>query len=115
VVEAVTAWEFPQFHGSLGWLPPSSSDEVALEARAHEELTETVEEAVGSQPPGEVRAVVRYGTPPSVLLDAARDASLLVVGSRGLGGFAGLLLGSVAQHCTQYATCPVVVVRGDDQ
>lgn len=56
---------------------------------------------------------MRYGTPASVLLRAARDASLLVVGSRGLGGFAGLLLGSVAQHCVQHAACPVVVVRED--
>ncbi len=56
VVEAVTAWEFPQFHGALGWLPPSSSDEGALKARARQELTRTVEEAVGPQPPAEVRA-----------------------------------------------------------
>ncbi|MBJ6630531.1 universal stress protein, partial [Streptomyces sp. I5] len=48
-----------------------------------------------------------------VLLRTARDASLLVVGSRGLGGFAGLLLGSAAQHCVQHAACPVVVVRED--
>lgn len=61
----------------------------------------------------EVRTEVRYGTPASVLLHAARGATLLVVGSRGRGGFAGLLLGSVAQHCAQHAECPVVVVRHD--
>lgn len=110
-VEAVTAWDIPQFHGSLAWLPPSSSDEGALEARARQELDDAVEDAVGSRPPVEVRTVVRYGTPASVLLNAAREASLLVVGSRGLGGFAGLLLGSVAQHCAQHAACPVVVFR----
>lgn len=110
-VEAVTAWDIPQFHGSLAWLPPSSSDEGALEARARQELEDAVKEVLGSRPPGEVRPVVRYGTPASVLLEAAREASLLVVGSRGLGGFAGLLLGSVAQHCAQHAACPVVVFR----
>ncbi|MFD5861537.1 universal stress protein [Streptomyces chartreusis] len=110
-VEAVTAWDIPQFHGSLAWLPPSSSDEGALEARARQELEDAVKEVLGSRPPVEVRPVVRYGTPASVLLDAARGASLLVVGSRGLGGFAGLLLGSVAQHCAQHAACPVVVFR----
>ncbi|MFG3204168.1 universal stress protein [Streptomyces sp. NPDC048192] len=111
VVEAVTAWDFPQFHGALGWLPPSSSDEAALRDRARQELTDTVAETVGPQPRVEVRTEVRYGAPAGVLLDAARDASLLVVGSRGRGGFTGLLLGSVAQHCTQHAACPVVVVR----
>ncbi|GAA3546129.1 universal stress protein [Streptomyces osmaniensis] len=110
-VEAVTAWDIPQFHGSLAWLPPSSSDEGALEARARQELEDAVKEVLGSRPPVEVRPVVRYGTPASVLLEAAREASLLVVGSRGLGGFAGLLLGSVAQHCAQHAACPVVVFR----
>ncbi|GHB39308.1 universal stress protein [Streptomyces viridiviolaceus] len=110
-VEAVTAWDFPQFHGALGWLPPSSSDEAAVEGRAREELAAAVAETVGSQPPVEVRAEARYGTPASVLLNASHGASLLVVGSRGLGGFAGLLLGSVAQHCVQHAACPVVVVR----
>lgn len=111
VVEALTAWDFPHFHGALGWLPPSSGDEAALEARARDELKESVEQTVGAQPPVTVRTEAHYGTPASVLLRAARDASLLVVGSRGLGGFAGLLLGSVAQHCAQHSACPVVVVR----
>ncbi|MFE1585292.1 universal stress protein [Streptomyces sp. NPDC058737] len=113
-VEAVTAWEFPQFHGALGWLPPSSSDEGALKARALQELTRTVEEAVGPRPAAQVRTEARYGTPAGVLLHAAEGAALLVVGSRGLGGFAGLLLGSVAQHCVQHAPCPVLVVRGEE-
>lgn len=101
----------PQFHGGLGWLPPSSSDEGALEDRARDDLSRVVEEAVGAQPPVEVCTEVHYGTPASVLLRASRAASLLVVGSRGLGGFAGLLLGSVAPHCAQHPACPVVVFR----
>ncbi|MFF8373123.1 universal stress protein [Streptomyces lydicus] len=115
VVEAVTAWDLPQFHGSLGWMPPSSGDQAALESQARRELTEAVEETVGSHPPVEVRAIVRHGTAASVLLDAAHGASMLVVGSRGLGGFSGMLLGSVAQHCTQQAACPVVVIRHDEE
>ena len=56
--------------------------------------------------------MVIQGNAAQVLLDVARDADLLVVGSRGHGGFTGALLGSVSQHCVHHAPCPVVVVRG---
>ncbi|MDG9687561.1 universal stress protein [Streptomyces sp. DH18] len=117
VVEAVAAWDIPQFHGALGWLPPTSGDEKALESEARRGLERTVEEAVGANPSVEVRVrtEVRYGTAANVLLQAANGASLLVVGSRGLGGFKGLVLGSVAQHCVQQATCPVLVYRDGDR
>jgi nucleotide-binding universal stress UspA family protein len=111
VVRALNVWDFPHFHGSLGWLPPPSSDQAALQARALEELEEAVRETVGPRPPAEVRAEVRHGTAAGVLIEASRGAALLVVGNRGLGGFSGLLLGSVSQHCVQHAACPVVVIR----
>ena len=47
----------------------------------------------------------------AVLLDASRGAAMLVLGNRGLGGFRGLLVGSVSQECAQHASCPVVVHR----
>ena len=61
--------------------------------------------------PVEIRSVVAEGNPARVLLDASKGAELLVVGSRGHGGFTEALLGSVGQYCVQHATCPVVVIR----
>jgi nucleotide-binding universal stress UspA family protein len=58
-----------------------------------------------------VESVVKEGHPAKVLLEEAEDADLLVVGSRGHGGFSELLLGSVSRACTRHAHCPVVVVR----
>ena len=52
--------------------------------------------------------------PAPALLAAARGADLLVLGSRGHGGFADLLLGSVSLQCAHHASCPVVIVRGHD-
>ncbi|MFJ6381181.1 universal stress protein [Kitasatospora sp. NPDC092039] len=111
---AVIAWEYPTYHGARGWFPPAGTDEAALESRARQEVARAVERAVGEDPPVEVRTEARYGTPAGALVEASRGAELLVVGSRGLGGFAGMLLGSVAQHCTRHATVPVVVVRGGE-
>jgi nucleotide-binding universal stress UspA family protein len=58
----------------------------------------------------EVEAQAIEGKAARILIEAAADAELLVIGSRGLGGFAGLLLGSVSQQCAHHAPCPVVIV-----
>jgi nucleotide-binding universal stress UspA family protein len=60
--------------------------------------------------PVEVAIRVVEGHPVHVLMDAARKAQILVLGSRGHGTFTGILLGSVSQHCVQHAPCPVVVI-----
>jgi len=58
-----------------------------------------------------VRTTTHEGSPAHALIKLSKGADLLVVGSRGLGGFGGLLLGSVSQQCCQHAECPVVIVR----
>ena len=58
-----------------------------------------------------VQPHVRQGNPARVLIEQSADADLLVVGTRGHGGFRGLVLGSVSQHVAGYAKCPVIVVR----
>jgi nucleotide-binding universal stress UspA family protein len=72
-----------------------------------------VTETLAEEHDVEVEVVAVQGQQASAaLVDAAKDADLLVVGSRGAGGFTGLLLGSVSQQCAHHAPCPVVVVRG---
>ncbi|MGW3076134.1 universal stress protein [Kitasatospora sp. NPDC001132] len=110
-VEAVIGWE-PPFSGWGGNVPVPG--EKAFGDIARKILTESIEKAVGPEPSVEIAARVEEGTAAQALLKAAGDddVALLVVGSRGLGGFTGALLGSVGQHCAQHAPCPVVIVRG---
>ncbi|HEX8093377.1 universal stress protein [Jatrophihabitans sp.] len=78
---------------------------------ATENLLQVVKEVLGEDPPVLVQPRVKPGNPAEVLIEESADAALLVVGTRGRGGFAGLVLGSVSQHVAAYAKCPVAVVR----
>jgi nucleotide-binding universal stress UspA family protein len=111
-VEAVAAWQSPAMIGySYGWVPlPYEGESIA--AAAEKVLTETVAKLSGA--PDRVITAVAEGPPAQVLLKAAADADMLVVGSRGHGTFAGMLLGSVSQHCVQHAPCAVVVIPDED-
>jgi len=110
-LRAVYAWIAPQI-GGRGYIPPELLDPELLRRTAQERLDALVSDVAGDSSGAELEAVVGQGTAAKVLLDAACDAELLVVGSRGHGGFAGLLLGSVSQHCAHHSSCPVVIVRG---
>jgi nucleotide-binding universal stress UspA family protein len=84
-----------------------------LAAGARELLEAAVAEAMAAEPGLDVIGELAEMRPAAALLGAARDADLLVVGSRGHGGFAGLLLGSVSSQCVHHAPCPVVVVPAE--
>ncbi len=109
-LQVVTTWEFPP---TLGWAPPYPSD-FDPDKDARKALTETVDRVLGPDPEVTVQLTVTEGHPAFVLTEAARGAQLLVVGSRGHGAFAGMLLGSVSEYCASHAPCPVVVVRQPD-
>ena len=108
-IDAVIAWQPPPYYGwgyvGAEWNPEDEARKV---------LTAAVDEAFGADRPIGTRLTVQRGNPAKVLLDQSKDATLLVVGSRGHGGFAGLLLGSVSAPCAEHATCPVLVCHGED-
>jgi nucleotide-binding universal stress UspA family protein len=113
-VEALTAFR-----------PPDSWMEIYVSGQHHTDRAEQaavdrtrtfVAEVVRDvpQPAPEVRVRAVMGTAADVLIRESADADLLVVGSRGHGGFSSMLLGSVTMHCALHATCPVTVVHSPD-
>src|SRR5262249_19073098 len=82
-----------------------------MEEQTREAITAFVAETLGSS--ATVTTSVLRGPAAGALLQTVTPESVLVLGLRGLGGFKGLLLGSVSQECVEYASCPVVVVRTD--
>jgi nucleotide-binding universal stress UspA family protein len=105
-VEAVIAWEFPATYGY-----PAPVSDVNWEELARQVISEAIAEVRSSAGQVEIRCKVMEGNAAQVLLGESAGAELLVVGSRGHGGFVEALLGSVGQHCVHHATCPVVVNR----
>jgi nucleotide-binding universal stress UspA family protein len=121
-VEVVTAFPPPdyptvEYWTPLGGLPPLPTEQVRAEVQRDAERI--VQEVVSELPPGTtpppvtVRAVL--GGAADALLRAAEEADLLVVGSRGRGGFRSMLLGSVSLSCALHSPCPVTVVRPTKQ
>lgn len=76
-------------------------------------LAELVDDALDTRHRRDLRLLVRQGDAARVLLSMSEGATMLVVGRRGRGGFAGLRFGSVSARCAEHAHCPVLVVHGD--
>lgn len=106
VVDVVTAWTFPMVEG---YAMSHSVDEV--ENGAREVVEEAMSRVAEDAPDVVVRGETADGEPGPVLVDAARGADLLVVGSREIGGFERVFRGSVSAYCSRHAPCSVMVVR----
>lgn len=106
---AVTAWEYTAAE-AFGAYPGMEWDP---EQDAKAVLERALESAYGGGRPDRLVTRVVRGHAAHVLLGLGHHARLIIVGSRGLGGFAGLLLGSVSAACVEHAACPVLVLRGE--
>lgn len=106
-VEVVHTWDAPYiaYPYSVPVFDPETYEKAAKQV-----LDTAVEAEDTSGLPVPVERIVTPGGAASAILEAAKGAELVVVGSRGLGGFKGLLLGSVSHQVTHHAPCPVVVV-----
>ena len=100
--------------GIEGFTPVVGADLGDLRRAAEVALDATMHEVVPDPNGLAIERRVVEGAPATVLIDESRLADLLVVGSRGHGGFTGLLLGSVSQQCAHHAACPVVIVRASN-
>ncbi len=100
----------PPSSGTVAFQAAINSSEAANEA-AKQLLMDTIRDVLGEDPPVRVYPRVKEGNAAELLIDLSEDADVLVVGSRGHGGFADLLLGSVSQNVVAHAKCTVVVAR----
>jgi nucleotide-binding universal stress UspA family protein len=116
-LHALTAWQLPVDFGTVWQMPATygrSHDlsQVDFSEGAKKTLDAVIGEVIGEDS-GRVSVTPELinGHPARVLIEASRRAGLLVLGASGHGGFVGMLLGSVTQHCVTHSVCPVVVIR----
>lgn len=104
-LDAVITWSYPPYSDPAfisAWSPKDDATTI---------LDDAIRRAFGENPPTQLGRRVLAGAAAPTLIDLSRSAAMLVLGSRGLGGFAGLLLGSVSAACAEHAHCPVLVVH----
>jgi nucleotide-binding universal stress UspA family protein len=105
------AWQWPTgFYAGAGWVGITSELIEDLQKLAEQRLEEACTAVAPALEGLDVKRTVVEGAPAQALIEAGTDADLLVVGTRGHGGFVGLLLGSVSQQCAHHSPCPIVIV-----
>lgn len=110
-------WDLSIVHGwhvaypTAPFVIPPVDVEPAARAAAESMVSRMELEVLGDEPGIEVSRIIEEGAPSELLVDSSKGADLLVVGSRGRGGFASLTLGSVSSACVHHAHCPVLVLR----
>ncbi len=109
-VEAIICWSIPVSFG----VAMGAVESVDWESNSQEIIDAAVNEAVGDIGTAITKKNVQ-GHPADILVEASKGADLVVVGSRGHGGFVGAVLGSVSSHVVSHARCPVVVTRERDE
>ena len=111
-IRAVLVWSLPYVGLATSMAPePYALPETKLiEQEAQQRLTSSIE-ALGDTSPAVLRGEVIEGQPAGVLRELSHEADLVVVGSRGHGGFSALMLGSVSAQVVRHAHCSVVVIR----
>ena len=110
-LEAVAVWQqshsmYDYYQSQSGWTPQKETEKL---------LADAADAAFGQDPPARFRTTTLEGPPTKALIRHSAGAEMLVLGSRGHGGFSGLLLGSVSSACVAHATCPVLIVHNKDQ
>jgi nucleotide-binding universal stress UspA family protein len=109
VITVIPAMASPWTKGPLS--VPNADEAIAHARKAVEEAIAKSTADLAGPKPASVSLDVLTGFPAQALIDTSRDADLVVVGSRGTGGFATLMLGSVASQVAHHAACPVVIVH----
>ena len=107
----VCVWDVPDVGYAVSAYPKEFLEIIQEEAKAI--VARSRARVAELRPTVPVEAVVIKGHPGTVIVEEAKDASLVIVGNRGRGGVASLLLGSVSHHVVHLAPCPVIVVRVD--
>jgi nucleotide-binding universal stress UspA family protein len=113
-VTVVRAWSFSTAPRPESWAPGYMPPLEDFEASCRSALENDVAEARERHPDVRITTTVVHGSPAEKLIEASRSAEMVVVGSRGHGGFAGLLLGSVSEQVVRHASCAVLVEKRVD-